>query len=579
MNRFAPAAALLAALPFFGTAHAGEDELMQALREELARSIDELRMEELDRPYFIAYTVQDIDQRAAAASFGAQVPSAEGRRRQLGVEVRVGDADFDNTNFRSRTSFNPRLGITAILPLTDNVVELRRQIWLATDRAYKTALEALAKKRAALQNGRRSVEIGDFAAEEAHSYREPPEGDIPPLGELQSLVGDLSRLFTEMPDIATSSAVAAVRHQRTYYVNSEGSSFVRNDPGAMVVVSAGTQSADGTLVQDAVTAYGTTWDEIDDPEGLEAKVTAMGQAITARRSADDIDRYLGPVLFEGQAAAEIFARVMVPRLLGIRVPDTEPQYAGSMRGNPFLDKLGARVMSRFLNLRDDPTLRGNGFVGGFAVDDEGVPARVTPLVENGILKTLLTTRNPIVGIGVSNGNRRGTRPSPSNLVLESTRGMNREELLAELMLLVKEREGEYGIIVRRLGSPWASSGQGLSSQGQGSVDNAALAYKVFPDGREELIRQAEFATVVDYVFKEIVATSETSTTYSYGHTRSTQGGFIGTRTLPLMDRHIVSVSVPDLLFEELTLRKPTANVPRPPVAGHPFFDESKGLNP
>ena len=52
------------------------------------------------------------------------------------------------------------------LPLEDDYQEIRRQIWLATDGAYKDALENLSRKKAALQNKTRSEEIPDFSREE-----------------------------------------------------------------------------------------------------------------------------------------------------------------------------------------------------------------------------------------------------------------------------------------------------------------------------------------------------------------------------------------------------------------------------
>ena len=36
---------------------------------------------------------------------------------------------------------------------------------------------------------------------------------------------------------------------------------------------------------------------------------------------------------------------------------------------------------------------------------------------------------------------------------------------------------------------------------------------------------------------------------------------------------IGTIVVPDLLFEEVTLRKPLSNSPRPPVLAHPFFEK------
>ena len=570
----------LLSISLLAAAKADEDALMQALREEMARTMEQLRMENLEAPYFVAYTVRDAERMGIQASFGALLPSSENRSRNLTVEVRVGDASFDNTNF----TFGPSMGFAA-LPLGDNVAELRRQIWLATDNAYKTALQSLAAKRAALQNETRSEAIGDLSPAEPFTYSEEPTRNLPTLVEMQSLVRRISELFTSMPDIMESSAGAAVRRGRTYYFNSEGSSYVRNDPGASLNVFAQTQAPDGTVLHDFVTAYGNHWDEIADEDALTKRVSAMAQALAARRSAAAVDNYIGPVLFEGQAAAELFAQVFMPRLLGLRLPDANPRFGASLSrlGNPFLDKLGARVMARSLSLKDDPTLRDGGFFGGYPVDDEGVPAQATSLIENGILKTLLTTRNPVRGIEGSTGNRRGMTPAPSNLLLTARRGMSSEELLDELMLLVEERQVEYGIVVRRLGNrgfrPQSDfgggffGGFGMGGPQQPSTEGALLAYKVFPDGSEELIRNAEFSAIADSVFKEIVAASESSTVYTFNSSSfSPFGGavFLGGAGI---SGPFVSLSVPDLLFEELSLRKPQGNLPRLPVAAHPFFGE------
>ena len=578
--------AALLTISLFATAQAGEDALMQAMRDEMARTVEQLRMEDLEAPYFVSYTVRDTVQMSAQASFGALLASGENRGRSLQVELRVGDPSFDNTNF----NFGPGVA-SATLPLEDDAVEIRRQIWIATDAAYKRALEGIAAKRAALKNQTRSEDLADFSAAEPFTYSEEPSQDLPALLAIESLARRLSELFTRMPEIKESSAHASARRQRTYYLNSEGAYFIRNDPSASVRAIAQTQALDGTALHDFVAAYGNTWEEVADENGLTGQVTSMGQALAARRSAPAIDDYIGPVLFEGQAAAELLAQVLAPRLAGIRLPDTAGGFAGLFGStrNPFLDKIGARVLARSLSLVDDPTRLGGGFIGGRAVDDDGVPTRVTSLVENGILRTLLTTRNPVRGIDGSTGSRRGPGPAPSNLLLTTRQGMSREELLAELMLLVEESQAEYGIIVRRLGNASVRPPAGpmdiaflmMRGSQQSRVENAKLAYKVYPDGREELIQKAEFTAITDSLFKEVVAASESSTVYTFGSSGFglgigiSFGGPVVSMQIggPGGSGNFVSVSVPDLLFEEVTLRKPAGNVPHPPVADHPFFGE------
>lgn len=548
---------------------------MQAMRVELARTVAELRMEDLEAPYFVSYTVRDIERIGTQASFGALLPSLARRTRRLTVEVRVGESSFDNTNFLSLSLIDRSSPTTALLPIEDDMVELRRQIWLATDTAYKKALESLAAKRAAFTSQTASEQLGDLSPAEPHIYFEEPDRRLPPLSEVQALVRRLSGLFTGMPHVMESGARAAVRHRRTYYVNSEGSSFIRNDPAAYLNVVAHTQAPDGSVLSDFVAAFGASWDEIAGREELTGRVTAMGQALAARRSASAIEDYIGPVLFEGQAAAELIAQLLAPRMVGTRAPlvDAPPNISLSVPENPFMNKLGARVMARGFSVSDDARLRSDGFLGGYAVDDEAVPAGATSLVENGVLKTLLTTRNPVRGVSGSTGNRRGSRVAPSNLLLTSRRGLSREELLAELMLLVEERQAEFGVIVRRLGNPGYRPPPASGSNASGSrsdVENATLAYKVYPDRREELIQAAEFSAIADYVFKEIVAPSDSPTLYTLSYPPPDSDFQTG---IPGFRGNFVSVSVPDLLFDEMILRKPSGNLPLPPVAGHPFFAE------
>ena len=574
---------LMALAPLAGAAAQEQPELsvlMQAMRDELARTTEELQVEGLEKPYFVAYTVSESERLEAAGSFGALLSSSEDKSRRLSVEVRVGDPSFDNTNFSTFSLFSTSFGSGASLPIENDYRELRRQIWLATDSAYKSALEALAEKRAAMQNETRAEDVADFTAEEPFTFFDSSGPDLPPRAALDDLVRDLSGLFKTMPEIDESEVVASARSLRTFYVNSEGSAFIRSDPRASIVVKAHTQAADGAVLDDSLAAHGASWDQVGDRRTLETGIQEIGARLAARRSASAIDRYSGPVLFEGQAAAELFAQVLVPRLLGSRIADAEPQFARMLQQdrNPFLDKIGARVLPRFLSIQDDPSLRGDDFLGGYEVDDDGVEARTKALVENGVLKSLLTTRNPIPGIDKSTGNRRGDGPLPSNLLLTSNRTMNSDELLAEFTLLVEERGVEYGIVVRRMANPSEDEDplSRISFLVSGSEPGPGLgsltaAYKVFPDGTEELIQTAELAAVTEAAFRDIVAVSEPSTSYSYA--QSPVGGSLPSFVAAALSLDkVVTVSVPDLLFEELTLRNPSGNVPHPPVAKHPYFD-------
>src|SRR5258708_38490607 len=75
----------------------------------------------------------------------------------------------------------------------------------------------------------------------------------------------------------------------------------------------------------------------------------------------------------------------------------------------------------------------------------------TILVQNGILKTLLSTRTPVRSVVKSSGSRRGWGASPSNLFLNSQTSVSAQKLRDDLMSRVKDRGLPYGIVVRRVG--------------------------------------------------------------------------------------------------------------------------------
>ena len=151
-----PVVILLGAATVASSAEPADDVVLEALQQELRRSMEQLRLEELAKPYFISYKVDEHEGLSVTATFGALGTSGRSRRRLLTAEVRVGDYAFDNTNFRGMmarpTGLLRSFGGISSLPLDDDPREIRRTAWLATDGAYKRALEQYSMKRAALQN-------------------------------------------------------------------------------------------------------------------------------------------------------------------------------------------------------------------------------------------------------------------------------------------------------------------------------------------------------------------------------------------------------------------------------------------
>ncbi len=581
MNRTRTCTLLLALAITWLPAAAQSSVVMRAMQDELERSMNELRLGDLERPYFVSYSVQEVSDVRATASLGGLASSGESASRTLHVEVRVGDRNLDNTNFSARPDFSSMEDISfgpVSLPLEEDYEGLRRAIWLATDRAYKDALDRISKKRAVLQNETVVEEAADFSVEEPYQHGGGSDLPAPDANRVRSLAADLSAVFRGHAHIHVSSVEARARRVRVHYANSEGSSFLRDDPLTTVTVRGGTRAGDGTEISDSFTAFGRTWQDLPEVAQLSDRGEELARRLERLQQARVFERYAGPVLFEGQAAAELVRQVLLPRLLVQKAPvadDQRMRQSMDRLANPFQDKLGSRVLPRFLAVADDPTLRENEqgpLWGGYAVDDEGVPAGQIQLVQRGMLKTLLSTRNPIAGIPESNGHMRGGGPAPSNLVMTSSSGLTAEEMSEEFVALLEERGLEYGIVVRRIresGSRGFGSGTTGRSRG-GRLLRAVVATKVFPDGREELIREAVLTGLSEGSFRDIVAASEGLTNHTFVF-RSTGPSFDPFAFMNPARRFgaVASLVVPSLLFEDVSVRRPPGNIPRPPVVPKP----------
>jgi hypothetical protein len=244
---------------------------------------------------------------------------------------------------------------------------------------------------------------------------------------------------------------------------------------------------------------------------------------------------------------------MAPKLIAMRVPTSDiaqmEAYA-AQNISKFQERLGSRVLPKSMSIVDDPTqaaYQGTPLLGTHTVDDEGVKARPTTIVDQGFLKTLLNTRDPVSSIPQSTGSFRVFGAQPSNLILNVTDGVSEQELKDQMLSMIKMRNKDFGVEVRKVGRE---------------------IYKVYPDGHEELMRLGQFDGLDDGAFKDLAAVSKDL--YVFSVPFAAYGGrlYPGQAGAPL-----VSFIAPSLLFEELTLKPAIGQLPRLPLSKHPFFEK------
>lgn len=579
---------------------AADDTIQRAMRDELARSMKKLQLENLDKPYFISYRIVETSNCNVSASFGAimssycEPPGTAQRNRSLSVEVRVGDYSRDNTNFYAPLAVagvvNQLLAAGGVAtPLDDNYDELRRQLWLATDSAYKNALDNYAKKKAALEHRTRPRDDApDFSHEDVVTDNE----NEPPVAwdrqQAETLVKALSAIFRETPGVDNSEVTLSATVWQTFYINSEGTTWTRRKSLCRLQTSADTQATDGMPLADFDMAYARSMDGLPTREESARRIRALAARLDNLRKAQTVDRYSGPVLFEGQASAELFLQALGGAMVGTpRVVVDDLRFEGLVRNNGGLaDKVGTRILPDSLTLKDSPAARdfqGMPLFGSYQVDDDGVKSGETLLVDNGILETLLHTRALIPATTRSSASRRASGPMPSNLLFTAEKPMTEEQLKKELIRLATLRHKEYGILVRRIGNQQLLTALARTrriifnvSNGPGSISVQPVieAYKVFPDGHEEPARNLDISGLTLDTFRSIVAVSEPSSVYTAPVQILNRTPLLQLSFAQPGGPQVVSTNAPSMLFEDLTLERPTGDVPILPFSGHPYFDAS-----
>jgi predicted Zn-dependent protease len=534
------------------------DPVLRAMEDELQRSIKELQFRDLEKPYFIQYTIMDEDEYSADATFGAITRSDRARARALVVQVRVGSYDFDNSEFVTGGGFGGGGGSNGVFSTTiidDNYDAVRHALWLSTDAAYKQAVEQIARKRAFVQNKVQEEKIPDFSKETSLTAIGGKRTLTFDQARWEKSLRDWSAIFKSFPDIEQSGVTLNARLTHRYIVNSEGTRTMQ--PALIVSLRAGgaVQASDGMLMTHSVPFNSTGFDQLPPSETIAATIKQLATDLTAVRNAPLLDAdYSGPVLLVGQASAEMFARVLAPNLSGQRQPLSDRDQ-GVVRSE-LIDRMNRPVLPRYVTVVDDPTETKSGdkeLIGSYHVDDQGVPAKKVTLIQDGVLKDLLMSRRPSKERPQSNGHGRSGFPGREsaqigNLFIKATEGKSHDELKKALIEMCKNENLTYGIMIRA-----------IDSDGRGPLGAPVLTYKVYvDDGREELVRGGSVNTLSVRSLRQIEAVGSDS--------------FVVNRLTGAQNAATPSsVVAPSVLLEELDLKRPTAAQQKPALLTHPFF--------
>lgn len=453
--------------------------------------------------YWLAYEVTDRDELSIGARDGGLVQSKRERTRSLDVDVRVGDYKLDQTKALPGEFERGGYRGVELLPVPERDVNeartyetgspfveaTRNGVWIATNRAYEAArqryqLVAQSKQRAQGREDREKVE--SYTPAKAVTRFEPISPLVVDQAKWEEMLRRLSKLSQRFPRATDAGVSLEASTEVRSLVNSDGTQVRVQLNRARLSLSAGAIATDGLPVGQFESIEASSADQLPPYEILEAKYLAVLKDVERLLDAPLVDPYVGPAILDGRAAGVFFHEVFGHRIEGHR-QDADNE------GQTFSSRVGQQVMPTFLSVYDDPRIRvlnGVELSGFYPVDDEGVFAERAELVEHGVLRGFLMSREPTRAVANSNGHGRRSPgyqivPRQANLVVEPETVVSPVTLKQALLLEVERAGLEYGLRFSEISGGYTQTAR---YETQAFKVMPVLVYRVYRDGREELVR-------------------------------------------------------------------------------------------
>jgi len=539
--------------------------ILEALDEELNRSLTELKEKGEAPLYYLGYTITDKQDFVLTATFGALYNKIDSHVRFLDIDIRVGDYKFDNTH-ELRGGYSSLLSLlgspAARITIENDIDAIKNVIWRETDKAFKN-------EQKQFTNLKTNVAVKVEEEDQSDDFSiEPPqihsEAILPLKIDEASWVEKLksfSAMFKESPHIYTGQVTLEVNRLEKFIIDSEGTKLQTGHYHIWIRCLVRTIAEDGMSISLNRIFFAPNWEKVPSDEEIRQGIRSLISELEQMKEASYVEPYIGPAILLNRASAVFFHEIFGHRVEGHRQKSV-------LEGQTFAKKVGEFVLPEFINIYDDPSLESYGefdLAGHYNYDDEGVKASRVSIVEEGVLKNFLMSRSPIEGFSNSNGHGRRdygrkTVARQGNLVIESSNAVAFDELKKLLIEECNKQDKPYGLIFTDISGGFTTT-QRIGPQSFKVIP--LVVYKVYADGRpDELVRGVDIVGTPLTSFSKIIATSNDYNVFN---------GFCGAESGSLP----VSCISPSMLVSEIEVEKKIRAQDKPPILPSPIHKKIK----
>ncbi len=539
----------------FGKQSRSDLTVLTAMEQELKRSMKELKLEDYDKPYFMSYLIKENTVNQIMAKFGSLILSENSKTRELFVDVRVGDYQFDNSvNGKSGSSSSYKR--STLLPIENDIDAIRAIIWQITDDTYKKSLTQYFNKKAKKVQEVDKNNLPNFSKEKPSIYIGKELELVFDKKEWEEKIKEISSIVKQYRELDDSSITFTAQKETVFFINSEKSKYITDDILYSINIDLSAISEDGNVINNFGSLHYKNLADIPDLDTIKKEVKKIIDEVYEIKNAKSINPINVPAILESEAAGILFHEAVGHRLEGERQID-------ETQGQTFSERVGTQIIPTFLSIEDNPSLydfNSDSLLGYFVYDDQGIRGKKVPLVQKGILKNFLLSRTPVKGFANSNGhgrasNGRAPMARMSNLLIRSENEFSKQELKKLLIQEIKKQNKDFGLIIKKMTGGETNTS---SYDFQAFKATPLLLHKVDPDtGEETPVRGVEIVGTPLISINKIIAT---------GNNYKAFNGFCGAESgyVP------VSTIAPSILISEIELQKTTSEKEKKPILPPPF---------
>ena len=390
---------------------AGKDAgeiIFKAMEDEMKRTKDSLHFANLPLPYFVDYKYINGNITYVSASLGG-VHSVRHLKNQSQGFINLSLGDKMTTS--SMALDNIDMNFT--FPNEIDYDMIRRGFWILSDRSYKMALNNMGAKvnmRKSNPLPEEDVNIPEMLELPACEYIE--ESAVAPVDTALMIkyASELSAIFADYPRIFNSDVNFNAETKDIYRITSEGQKLRFALPELKLNINGNIKTCDGSSLYDQFEVYAKHTSELPSLEELKQRTRDFCELLVKKADAPVVKEfYVGPIMIEDESVVEAISHQVVQTSC-IASRDLQK---GSSTSSMMLGKRIIDTKLSISQLADTPEYKGQKLLANYKVDVDGVaPKKSLPIIENGILKTLLTGRHPAIGAMESTGNNRFQFSSP-----------------------------------------------------------------------------------------------------------------------------------------------------------------------